>query len=462
MSFRNEEVPVVAFVVEVGFDRQATQSVTAVEAQLQVVPGGLRGDRSDVQVDQPIEGIRPRFDRIPTRRDHSVGPVDPPCAFYQQAERTLERSLHETQPGVGQSERATVFRPEVEHEQVVVFRSGDGAPAQLTAQAVEQLFDPFLHGPLWGSTTADGLAAIAPTTHRIHRRWVVDRNSRGLFDRWWGRDGRLTPELLADALLMVTLATGRLTDRQLDTLSWALAHRQELAGLEWDWLLLRAGELADDAPLFSDVRERLVHGITDHNDRRLTLTLAHRVASAADTVTEEEQALLRSLAAAFEVTEAEQAELFRPTPEGAPAFTWRRTALADPTAPVRPFFEVLADTVDPGEVRLLIHRLHAVRILLDTSYRDGMLKALGYQWRIDDQHLRIDGVFEAQGRTTWARTLAAGESLFPRERALLPRLLADRPPDTDVLITHSGPLSPADRSLFADLEDVRVETLDVA
>ncbi len=270
--------------------------------------------------------------------------------------------------------------------------------------------------------------------------------SRGILDLLWGRDGRLTPQLLADVLLMAVLADGRLTEGEVDALSWTMAHRPELAGLEWDWLILRASELAEDAPLFYDLRQRLTAAVTDPKDRRVALTLANRVAGAHGRLAEEEEALLRSLAQAFEIGEAEQAELLRAPPPGSPRFTWRRTTYSDPLGPPIPFFDALARTTDPGEARVLVHRLHAIRALWDTRFRDAKLTELGYRVEVEGQHLRIDGVLQHQSRTVWLRTLATGEALYPRERKLLPKLLAERPKDTDLYITHSGPLSPADRS----------------
>ncbi len=277
---------------------------------------------------------------------------------------------------------------------------------------------------------------------------MADHNQRGLLGRFWGRDGRLTPELLADVLLMVTLADGRLSEREIDALSFAVAHRPELAGLDWDWLFTRADELAEDAPLFSDLREALPEAVTDATDRRLILTLANRVAGADGEVAEEEEALMRSVASAFGIGETEQAELLRPPPPGAPIFTWRRVQYAFPQSPPVLFFDALATAREPSEIRLLIHRLHAIRALWNQSYPGGEMIALGHAVPVGSDHFRVDGVFRQAERTKWVRTLAAGESLFPEERTILPALLADRPPNTDVVIAHSGPLSPPDKVFF--------------
>ena len=278
---------------------------------------------------------------------------------------------------------------------------------------------------------------------------MADR-SRGILDRLWGRDGRLTPHRLADILLMATLADGQLTEREVDSLSWAMAHRPELAGLDWDWLIQRAGDLAEDAPLFSDVRQRLAGSISDPKDRRLALTLANRVAGTGGPLVEEEEAILRSLAEAFEIGEAEQTELFRPPAPGAPAFTWRRSPYSDPTAPDIAFFDALARTRDGGEARVLIHRLHALRTLWDTRFKSFTLSALGHRVAVDAAHIRFDGVFETEKQTAWVRTLAVGEALFPKERRLLKALLEAPPRATEILVTYSGPLSPADKVLFED------------
>ncbi|MEO1335145.1 MAG: TerB family tellurite resistance protein [Myxococcota bacterium] len=290
---------------------------------------------------------------------------------------------------------------------------------------------------------------------------MPDASHRSLIDRLWGRNGRLTPSLLADVLLMASLADGRLTEPEIDALSWAVAHRSELAGLEWNWLVERAGELGEDAPLFSDVRENLARMVTDPKDRRLALTLANRVASADHPLVEEEEALLRSLAVAFEISEAEQAELLRPAPPGAAAFTWRRTRFADPKAAPLRFFDALAQARAPGEARVLIHRLHATRALWNGRFKDGRLDSLGHSVAVEDQHFMFDAVFEHQDRTTWVRTLATGESLYPRERKLLPKAAARRPRHGEVIITHSGPLSPADHALFEAHESLAVIRLDL-
>ena len=287
---------------------------------------------------------------------------------------------------------------------------------------------------------------------------MADR-SRGILDLLWRREGRLTPELLADVLLMAVLADGRLTEGEVDALSWTMAHRPELAGLEWDWLILRASEVAEDAPLFFDLRQHLAASVTDPKDRRVALTLANRVAGAHGPLAEEEQALLRSLAEAFGIGEAEQTELLRAPPPGSPRFTWRRSSYSDPTAPAVPFFDALARAADPGEARILIHRLHAIRALWDTRFRDGKLCQFGHRIEVDDHHVRIDGVFLHNGRTAWLRTLATGEALYPRERKLLARLLAQRPKDTDLYVTHTGPLSPADRSTLENRSEINLVEL---
>ncbi|MEM7674824.1 MAG: TerB family tellurite resistance protein [Myxococcota bacterium] len=288
---------------------------------------------------------------------------------------------------------------------------------------------------------------------------MSDPSHRSLLDRLWGRDGRLTPALLADVLLMASLADGRLTEPEIDALSWAVAHRPELAGLQWNWLVERAAELGEDAPLFADVRKHLSGEVTDPKDRRLALTLANRVASADHPLVDEEEALLRSLAEAFEISEAEQAELLRPAPPGAAAFTWRRTRFADPKEPPLRYFDALAQAREPGEARVLIHRLHAARTLWDGRFKGGQLESLGHSVAVDDQHFMFDAVFDHQDRTIWVRTLATGESLYPRERKLLPKAAARRPRAADVLITHSGPLSPADRTLFDAHESLSVMRL---
>ena len=291
---------------------------------------------------------------------------------------------------------------------------------------------------------------------------MVERNQgpktgRGLLDRLWGRDGRLTPPLLADVLLMAMLADGRLTETKLDALSWSMAHRPELAGLEWDKLLVRASKIAEDAPLFFDLRQRLAASISDPKDRRLALALAARVAGASAPLAEEEQALLRSLAAAFEIGDAEQAELLRRPPPGSPAFTWRRTGYSDPTVPPAPFFEALAHAREPGDVRVLAHRLHALRILLDTRFRDAVLLELGHPLPVDGEHFRIDGILQNDGQAVWAKTLAAGESLHPRERALLPGIKRkSERAGIALCISHSGPLSPPDSLLFEELDDLEI------
>ena len=277
---------------------------------------------------------------------------------------------------------------------------------------------------------------------------------RSLIDRLWGRDGRLTPKLLADALLMAVLADGRLTEQEADALSWTLAHRAELAGLEWDWLILRASELVEDAPLFFDLRQRLAEEVTDPRDRRLALTLAHRVAGAHGPLAEEEEALLRSLAQAFEIGEMEQAELLRAAPPGSPKFTWRRSAYSDPTRKPTTFFDALSAAGDPGEARILIHRLHAIRAAWDTRFRTAKLGMLGHTVAIEGHHLRIDAVLRHQNRIVWFKTLAVGEALYPRERHLLKPLLAQRPPGTDMVLAYSGPLSPADHSTVEALSEL--------
>ena len=294
-----------------------------------------------------------------------------------------------------------------------------------------------------------GPSAIAPCARTGLRYGVPDRNQRGIFELLWGREGRLTPELLGDVLLMAVLADGRLTEREVDALSWAVAHRAELSGLEWEWLVNRAGELQEDAPLFSDLRARLASTVTDPKDRRVALTLANRVAGADGPLANEEEGLLRSLAEAFEIGEAEQLELLRPAPPGAPAFTWRRPQYADPSVEPISFFDALAQARDAGETRIMIHRLHAIRALWDTRFTGGTLKAIGFAVPAGSHHVRIDGVIEHQTQTIWVRTLATGESLYARERKLLPRVLSARAKDVQVLIAHSGPLSPADQALLA-------------
>lgn len=282
----------------------------------------------------------------------------------------------------------------------------------------------------------------------------------GLWSSWSGN--RSSAEAMVEVLLMASLADGELTPEGYDRIARALRDHPQLHTADWDWVVHRAGELAEEAPLFFDARVAIAERLTDRNDQRLALTMAARLVGAGRPLDEAPRAVLGALAGAFGIPEVEQSGLFGPS--GVVDSTdlgFARCDFNEPTRRESPsLFEALRGAESDIERRLLLFKLVGVRRLLWSlgSTPAAHVVKLGERLRFEQLHFRVDAVVEHEGRRSLVRFLAANEALHRAEHGLM-RALAERLPETaSVLVVHDGPLSPEDDSFIRGVDPERLGT----
>ena len=274
---------------------------------------------------------------------------------------------------------------------------------------------------------------------------------------------------MLEVLLMAALADGDLTPDEYDRIGRAMRDHPGLAGIDWDLVVHRAGQLAEDAPLFFETRQALPLRIAEPDERRRAIALAARVVGAERPLVDEERAVLTSVADTFEIPESELQALLGPS-ESAPAsgsnhLGFVRCDFNAPDDPAhRDLFTALRAAEDDEQRRLVLFKLTAARHVQWRLSAEGPVELLktGERLRFGPDVFRVDALFERSGTRILARFLSSDEALHRREHAIL-KVLADRLPETaSLLVAHEGPLSPEDRSFVEGFDPHRLWTVPLS
>ena len=228
--------------------------------------------------------------------------------------------------------------------------------------------------------------------------------------------GRTQKQRLAllDLLLMTAQADGPLSLSERDRIARAIEAYEELRGTSWDEVLERANEILGDAPLFSETRDRVRDELENRELRRFAVALAAQCASLP--LTDEERALLGSVAEGFGIDEHDAANLMKPWMRADPAaLGYRRTRYNDLDRAAPPSWAAALARASDGELELLLFKATATRTLLTRLGEDAQLVAFGDTLTTSRGELRVDALVEVGSRRVLARFLARGEAMFPEE-----------------------------------------------
>lgn len=280
---------------------------------------------------------------------------------------------------------------------------------------------------------------------------------QNLLGSWIGSARRR--EDLIDLLLMVCVADGDLSERDLDRVARAMQTRDELRGLSWEEVVVRASIIEMEAPSFQETRGRIVAGLSKPDDRRFAVTMA--VGLLGDALTEPERDLLNNVCADLDIEPEERDRLLAPWSEADPLTTgYVRCGYNDPAAARKTtVFDAMAHAENDIELALLTFKLCATRALLTYFDDDATLQALGELIEIKQGRFRVDAFVSRGQRNLLGRFLARGEAMHAKELKLLPHLIENTDPSVSVLIGHADGLSPRDEWALAKLDPARVEVI---
>jgi hypothetical protein len=320
---------------------------------------------------------------------------------------------------------------------------------------------------------------------RVMRRSVLDSI---LASAEWTTTDR---QHLSEIVLMAALADSFITDEDLQRVIQTITTYGELEGVSESWLIDRANELKETAPLFSEARANLVRDLTDPRLRRLGLSLATKLVGSVRPSVEEEKALLYTLADAFRIAESERPRLLSSwmsdttfTPDNT---TYTRCAFNAPGKLTKySLFDAMLHAESEQEFRLLTHKVSATRFLIGKLFETAEILGLGEIVRVGPYGFRIDALIEHETlgdtgvdvtgslRITLSdsltpgferyltRYLAPGEALHPLEHGIIDALVHRLDESSHVLIVHSEDLSHGDRVFLQgmDPQKVRGERLE--
>ncbi len=265
--------------------------------------------------------------------------------------------------------------------------------------------------------------------------------------------GRPERELLADVILMTALADGALSESERDGLARAMQDEDELAGLTWEWILERAEELADDAPLFSDAREAVSKHLDDPFRRRQSIALAARVIGSDRDLAEEERAILLSLAHGFGIDERETKRILEEAAE-ASGGRFVRLRFNDPrVADAATLYDALGEASEEAVVAALLYKPRAIRTAMTMLAPGGKLTEVGDRLQIGLHQLRIDATVELGPRTWHLRCIAANEAMHADERIVLKMLAGQLDEYTQVVVVHETDLYAADDAFVSQMAE---------
>lgn len=265
---------------------------------------------------------------------------------------------------------------------------------------------------------------------------------------------------------MAALADGDMTSDEYDRVGRVIRDRPELGSLEWDWVVHRVQELAEDAPLFFETRQTLPRRLSDPDARRRAIQTAVRIVGAERPLADDERAVLTSLAEAFGIPETEQGTLFllEPSEQSVEDYGFVRCTFNAPDAPpAKDLVEALNEAEDDLQRRLLLFKLSSARHLAWhwAPQEETVLLKVGERLRFGSEMFRVDALYERTGQRLLTRFLAPTESLHRREHGIM-KLLADRLPETACLVVaHAPGLSPEDRSFLAGFDPQRLQCTEL-
>lgn len=274
--------------------------------------------------------------------------------------------------------------------------------------------------------------------------------SKGLWEAFLGALGR--PPAYAgavlDAALMIGLADGPLTLARRDALLRLIDRADSPLPRDWSVVEQRMSAVSHDGPLFRVTREGIVRGIKDRRGAEGALRVAAWVAMAGDPLSETASALFSAVAEELGIHEAED-YLQRPSADELPELRYLRAPFNDPANP-RPetLFEAIAEAQEEAVVRILLFKLTAIRILLETHFEgegSRQVHEVGTVHQTTHGRLRIDGELGVENARVFVRVIAAGEALFPGEADALTEFAAALGSPDRLILAHQGSLCPADR-----------------
>lgn len=275
----------------------------------------------------------------------------------------------------------------------------------------------------------------------VWRGWSPVATLRGMRPAWFGVSRAFAAESAVELALLAAIAENRFDEGARDRLARALVERPELNAIDWDWALERAEALEQEAPLFTEARQRVTSGLGRPDDASAAVALAAGVLG--HEPSDEARFLLTDVAERLGVV----------WPRSAPALPgYARCTANDPEASaVRSFADALAHA-DEEDRRLLLFKLQAARSTVRHLSREGRVLELGHQVPTGPYLLFFDALLQAEGKTYHCRFLASGEALHAGEHTALPRAVDHLALGHHLLLAHQGPMAPQDASLWAHLD----------
>ncbi len=265
-------------------------------------------------------------------------------------------------------------------------------------------------------------------------------------------------EALIDLLLMASMADGVVSQGDLDRIARAIETESALSGIEWDRVQERIPGIEEDAPLFSETRARVARTLRSAQLQALGLQLAAEFFG--EPLADEEKALLRSLAEAFEFDDDTTEDLIVPWRKIDPLQSgYRRCRFNDPEGNKHlSLAEALADASDDEELGLLSFKLAAARAALTSLPEGAELVSVGESVEIGEDLFRVDALIRQGEQSFVARFLDENEAMYPREHALLPEVLERMESTVSIYVGFAGALAPPDEGALQLLDPARVRT----
>lgn len=272
-----------------------------------------------------------------------------------------------------------------------------------------------------------------------------------------GGDAR-QKEALIDLLLMAAMADGVISQADLDRVARAIETESALSGLDWDRVRDRVPSIEEDAPLFSETRARVTRTLKSRELQSLGLELAAQFLG--EPLEDEEKALLRSLAEAFDLDHETTEDLIVPWRKIDPLQAgYRRCRWNDPEGnPGLNLFQAVADSTDDEELALLSFKLAAARAAMTALSETAELVSVGESITLGDEVFRVDALIRVQGQSYIARFLDENEAMYPREHDLLPRVLEHMESSASIYVGYAGALAPPDEGALQLLDATRVRS----
>lgn len=265
-------------------------------------------------------------------------------------------------------------------------------------------------------------------------------------------------DALIDLLLMAAMADGVISQADLDRVARAIETESALSGVDWDRVRERVPAIEDDAPLFSETRARVAAQLKSKELQALGLELAAQFLG--EPLEEEEKALLRSLAEGFQLDHETTEDLIVPWRKVDPLQSgYRRCRFNDPEgSPQLTLFQAVSDATDDEELALLTFKLAAARAAMTALSESAELVSVGESIELGDEVFRVDALIRVAGQSFIARFLDEDEAMYPKEHALMPRVLEHMDSSASIYIGYAGALAPPDEGALQLLDATRVRS----